>query len=409
MKHKIFIYLILFGSFFSLQAQNITIKGVVTSSGDGMSLPGASVLVSGTKNGTSTDLDGQFTFNNVDKKATLVFSYTGYESQSVKLNGQTTLKISLKPESLRLQEVVVTGYSKEKKADLTGAVTVVELKPIIGQTMSSGNAMQALQGRVAGLNIEKSGDPSGANSRILIRGVSTLGNTDPLYVIDGVPTTRPEVFASLSPSAIASIQVLKDASASSIYGSRAANGVIIVTTKNAAKGGLTKVSYSTNVSILSEKKQRYKMLNALDRGKALWQASVNDGANPSGGYGEIYNFDWNNDFSNPVLNSVSVKPYVGGDTNVPSGDTDWQDTMYQTGLLINNDLSISGGSDKANAVLNMGYLDNDGMLKYTNYERYSARLNANFKLFNDKVRFGVNSQFTQSSERNAAGDVGNAP
>lgn len=409
MKHKIILYLILMGSCFSLSAQNIGIKGVVTSSDDGMSLPGASVLVSGTNVGTSTDLDGQFTINNVDKNATLIFSYTGFATQTIKLNGQTTLNVSLKSESLKLDDVVVTGYSREKKADLTGAVTVVDLKPIEGQSMSSGNAMQALQGRVAGLAVEKSGDPSGANSKILIRGVSTLGNTDPLYVIDGVPTVRPEVFASLSPSVIESVQVLKDASASSIYGSRAANGVIIVTTKNRAKGDVTAVSFSTNVSILSEKKQRYKMLNAVDRGRVLWQASVNDGADPAGGYGEIYNFDWNNDFANPVLNSVSVKPFVGGDLTVPVGDTDWQDTVYQTGLLVNNDLSVSGGSEKANAVLNLGYLDNSGMLKYTNYERYSARLNANFKLFNDKVRFGVNSQFTQSNERNAATDVGSAP
>ena len=409
MKHKIILYLILMGSFFSISAQNIGIKGVVTSSDDGMTLPGASVLVSGTNIGTSTDIDGQFTINNVDKNATLIFSYTGYATQTIKLNGQTTLNVSLKSESLKLDDVVVTGYSREKKADLTGAVTIVDLKPIEGQSMSSGNAMQALQGRVAGLAIEKSGDPSGANSKILIRGVSTLGNTDPLYVIDGVPTVRPEVFASLSPSVIESVQVLKDASASSIYGSRAANGVIIVTTKNRAKGDVTAVSFSTNVSVLSEKKQRYKMLNAIERGKVLWQASVNDGADPAGGYGEIYNFDWNNNFANPVLNSVSVKPFVGGDKNVPVGDTDWQDTVYQTGLLINNDLSVSGGSEKANAVLNLGYLDNSGMLKYTNYNRYSARLNANFKLFNDKVRFGVNSQFTQSDERSAANDVGSAP
>ena len=409
MKHKIILYLILMGSFFSISAQNIGIKGVVTSSDDGMTLPGASVLVSGTNIGTSTDIDGQFTINNVDKNATLIFSYTGYATQTIKLNGQTTLNVSLKSESLKLDDVVVTGYSREKKADLTGAVTIVDLKPIEGQSMSSGNAMQALQGRVAGLAIEKSGDPSGANSKILIRGVSTLGNTDPLYVIDGVPTVRPEVFASLSPSVIESVQVLKDASASSIYGSRAANGVIIVTTKNRAKGDVTAVSFSTNVSVLSEKKQRYKMLNAIERGKVLWQASVNDGADPAGGYGEIYNFDWNNNFANPVLNSVSVKPFVGGDKNVPVGDTDWQDTVYQTGLLINNDLSVSGGSEKANAVLNLGYLDNSGMLKYTNYDRYSARLNANFKLFNDKVRFGVNSQFTQSDERSAANDVGSAP
>lgn len=397
------------GSFFSLSAQTIGVKGVVTSSEDGMSLPGASIVISGTNIGTTTDLDGNFTLNKVEKDATLVISYTGYATQTIKVNGQTTINVALKSELLQLQEIVVTGYSKERKVDVTGAVTVVDLKPITGQSMSSGNAMQAMQGRVAGLTIEKSGDPSGANSRILIRGVSTLGNTDPLYVIDGVPTVRPEVFASLNPSAIESVQVLKDASASSIYGSRAANGVIIVTTKNAAKGDVTKVSYSTSVSILSEKKQRYKMLNALDRGKVLWQASVNDGADPTGGYGEIYNFDWNNDFNNPVLNSVSVKPYVGGDTNVPAGDTDWQDAVYKTGMLINNDLSVSGGSEKANAVLNLGYLDNTGMLKYTNYERYSARLNANFKLFNDKVRFGINSQFTQSNERAAANDVGNAP
>jgi TonB-linked SusC/RagA family outer membrane protein len=409
MKQKIILYLILMGSFFSLTAQNIGIKGVVTSSEDGMSLPSASVTVSGTKNATATDLDGHYALNNVDKNATLVFSFTGFASQTIKVNGQESINVVLKPESINLNEIVVVGYSKERKVDVTGAVTVVDLKPITGQSMSSGNAMQALQGRVAGLTIEKSGDPSGANSRILIRGVSTLGNTDPLYVIDGVPTVRPEVFASLNPSAIESVQVLKDASASSIYGSRAANGVIIVTTKNATKGGAMSVSYSTNVSVLSEKKQRYKMLNALDRGKVLWQASVNDHADPAGGYGEIYNFDWNHDFSNPVLNSVSVKPYVGGDTNVPVGDTDWQNAVYKTGLLINNDLSVSGGSDKANAVLNMGYLDNSGMLKYTNYERYSARLNANFKLFNDKVRFGVNSQFTQSNERSAANDVGNAP
>ncbi|WPR72724.1 TonB-dependent receptor [Flavobacterium sp. NG2] len=409
MKNKIILYLILMGSFFSLTAQNITVKGVVKSSSDGMTLPSASVMVVGTNIGTTTDMDGQYVIGKVDKNASLQFSYTGFETQIVKINGQTTINIVLKETSMMLEDVVVTGYSREKKADLTGAITVVEMKPIEGQSMSSGNAMQALQGRVAGLAVEKSGDPSGGSSKILIRGVSTLGNTDPLYVIDGVPTVRPEVFASINPSVIESVQVLKDASASSIYGSRAANGVIIVTTKNKGKGDVTSVSFSTNVSVLSEKKQRYKMLNALDRGKVLWQASVNDGADPAGGYGEIYNFDWNNDFSNPVLNSVSVKPFVGGDTNVPVGDTDWQDAVYQTGLLVNNDLSISGGSDKANAVLNLGYLDNSGMLKFTNYERYTARLNANFKLFNDKVKFGINSQFTQSDERSASTDVGSAP
>ncbi len=408
MKQKIILYLILFGSFFSLSAQNVVLKGIVTSSEDRLPLPGATILIAGTNNGTSTDIDGKYTIGKVDKNATLTFSFTGFETQNIKYTGQETINVTLKPESLKLNEVVVTGYSKERKVDLTGAVTVVDLKPIMGQSLSSGNAMDALQGRVAGLNIEKSGDPSAASSRILIRGVSTLGNTDPLYVIDGVPVSRPEIFASLNPSVIESIQVLKDASASSIYGSRAANGVIIVTTKNSAKAEKMSVSYSTNISMQSEKKQRYDMLNAEDRGKVLWQASVNDGANPTDGYGTIYNFDWNNDFSNPVLNSVSVKPFVGGNTDVPAGDTDWQKTMYKTGFLINNDLSISGGSDKVNSVLNIGYLNNDGMLKYTNFERYTARLNTSFKLFNDKVKIGVNSQFTNSNERGAANDVGGA-
>jgi TonB-linked SusC/RagA family outer membrane protein len=406
MKQKFILYLILMGSFFSLSAQNTGIKGVVTSSEDGMSLPGVSVLVTGTKNGTTTDFDGKYELKNVDSNASLIFSYIGFAIQTVKVSGQETLNIILETESVQLGEIVVTGYSKERKVDVTGAIVVVDMKPVVGQSMSSGNAMQALQGRVAGLSVEKSGDPSGTNSKILIRGASSLGDNNPLYVIDGVPTVRPEVFASLNPSAIESVQVLKDASASSIYGSRAANGVVIVTTKNASKGGVMSVSYSTSIAAMSEKKQRYKMLNSLDRGKVLWQASVNDGALPEDGYGEIYNFDWNNDINNPVLNSVSVKPFVGGDTDVPAGDTDWQDVMYKTGFVINNDLSISGGSDKANAMLNLGYLDNSGMLKFTNYERYTARLNANFKLLNDKVRVGINSQFTQSNEKLAATDVG---
>ena len=408
MKQKIILFLILMGSFFSLSAQTFAVKGVVTAYEDGLPLPGSTIRVNGINNATTADLDGKYTIGKVDKNATLTFSFTGFETQDVKYTGQETINVSLKAESVKLTEVVVTGYSKERKVDLTGAVTVVDLKPIMGQSLSSGNAMDALQGRVAGLNIEKSGDPSASSSRILIRGVSTLGNTDPLYVIDGVPVTRPEIFASLNPSIIESIQVLKDASASSVYGSRAANGVIIVTTKNAVKGQAMSVSYSTNVTMQSEKKQRYKMLNALDRGRVLWQASVNDGANPTNGYGQIYNFDWNNDFSNPILNDLTVEPFVGGNTDVPAGDTDWQNTMYKTGMLVNNDLSISGSSDKVNSVLNIGYLVNDGILKYTNYERYTARLNSNFKIFDDKVKIGINSQFTESDERGAANDVGGA-
>lgn len=310
---------------------------------------------------------------------------------------------------------MLTGYATERKADLTGAVTVVELGPVEGQSMSSGSAVQSLQGRVPGLFIEKSGDPTGNSNRILIRGVTTLGNNDPLYVIDGgVPTVRQEVFSSLNPSVIESVQVLKDASASSIYGARAGNGVIIVTTKNRARitdAEKLSISINSNVSVQSEKQQRYDMLNAQQRGgEVLWRASVNDGADPAGGYGEIYNFDWNNDFNNPVLNSVTVQPFVGGDNNVPAGDTDWQDETYETGYVLNNDVSISGGTENSFHLLNVGYLKNTGVLKYTNYDRYSAKLNSNFNLFDSKLRIGVNTQFYTSDETLASPpDVGSAP
>ncbi|MGS0527052.1 SusC/RagA family TonB-linked outer membrane protein [Zobellia nedashkovskayae] len=151
------------------------------------------------------------------------------------------------------------------------------------------------------------------------------------------------------------------------------------------------------------------MLNAQQRGEVLWQASVNDGADPTGGYGEIYNFDWNGDFTNPILNSVSVQPFVGGDPNVPVGDTDWQDETYKTGYVHNNDISISGGTDKSFHLLNLGYLKNTGVLQHTNYERYTAKLNSNFNLFNDKLKIGINTQFSTSDETLASPDVGSAP
>ena len=410
MKLKLFFYLLIFAPLGLIAQGQLT--GVVTSQDDGMPLPGASVVVMGTTNGTTTDFDGNFTLDKVPADAKIIVSYVGFVRQEIAVNGRSTINVALMVDAQQLDEVVLTGYTVERKADLTGAITVVELGPVEGQSLSSGNAMQALQGRVPGLFVEKSGNPNGTSSRILIRGVTTLGNNDPLYVIDGVPTVRQEVFSSLNPSAIESVQVLKDASASSIYGARAGNGVIIVTTKNSAKaGGEEKysVSLNSNISVLSEKKQRYDMLNAVQRGEALWRASVNDGADPAGGYGEIYNFDWNGDFNNPVLNSVTVQPFVGGDPNVPAGDTDWQDETYETGYVYNNEVSVSGGTDKSFHLINLGYLKNTGVLKFTGYERYTGKLNSNFKLFNDKLKIGVNTAFSTSDETLASQDVGSAP
>lgn len=288
----------------NVSAQQVTVSGNVKDS-KGEGLPGATVVEKGTMNGTVTNIDGNYTITLV-QSGTLVFSFIGMSTQEIGVNGQTSINVVMVDETIGLEQVVVTGYQTQKKADLTGAIEVVEMESIENVSLTSGNPMQALQGRVPGLYIEKSGSPNGTNSRILIRGVNTLGDNNPLYIIDGVPTKRPDVFQNLSTGSIVSVQVLKDASASSIYGARASNGVVIVTTKNGAKqDGDVHIQFNSNLSVQNEKQQRFKMLNSIDRGRALWQASVNDRVDPASGYGEIYNFDWNGDYNNPVLNNVS--------------------------------------------------------------------------------------------------------
>jgi TonB-linked SusC/RagA family outer membrane protein len=394
-----------------LHAQTaLTVTGKVTESETKEPLVGANILVKGTNIGTTTDVNGSYTLQVPDASATLVFSSIGYTLEEVPVNGRTVIDIAMLPDIKALGEVVVVGYTTSRKQDLTGAVAVVELAPIQNATASSGNPMQALQGRVPGLYIEKTGTPSGDNSRILLRGVNTLGNTDPLYIIDGVPTKRSQVFQSLNPGTIQSIQALKDASSASIYGSRASNGVIIVTTNNGGNtDGKLKVQLNSSISTQSEKSQRFEMLNSVDRGRALWQASVNDRIDPASGYGEIYTFDWNNDFNNPVLNSVSVKPLVGGDPLTPAGNTDWQDEIYKTGYVTFNDVTVSGGTQNSSLLLNFGYLSNSGMLKFTNYRRYSGRINAYTGLFDNRLKLGVNTQLVSSKETLAATDLGGAP
>ncbi|MCP9767257.1 SusC/RagA family TonB-linked outer membrane protein [Lacihabitans sp. LS3-19] len=382
------------------------VTGIVQGGDNNEPLVGASVLLPGTQTGTTTDVNGKFSLSVPENASTLLISFIGYTSKEVSIKGISNVQVTLEV-GKELSEVVVVGYTTQRKEDLTGSVAVVEMKPI--KNNSSGNVMQALQGRVPGLYIEKDGSPNGSNSRILIRGANTLGNNDPLYVIDGIPTTRPEVFQNMNPANIASVQVLKDASAESIYGSRASNGVIIVTTKN---GGDTdgKIAFQFNSSIAaqSEKSMRFTMLNSVDRGKALWQASVNDGQDPAAGYGDIYNYTWNNDFANPVLSSVTLKPFVGGDSNTPVGDTDWQSVMYKTGIITKNDFTASYGNKNSSVEINLGQLKNTGMLRYTGYERLSGSINALTRAFNDKVRFGTNLRVANSNETLTARDLGGA-
>ncbi len=385
-------------------AQQKQVSGTVVGKTTGLPLQG--VTVQSANSVTTTDAAGAFAVQ-AKKGDKISFTFTGMKPFSLSVTDETSYSISLEEEQQNLGEVVVVGYTSQRKQDLTGAVAVVDMAPV--KNNSSGNTMQALQGRVAGLYIEKDGSPNGSNGRILIRGANTLGNNDPLYIIDGIPTTRPEVFQNMNPANIASVQVLKDASAESIYGARASNGVIIVTTKNGGNtNGKVNFQFNSSVSTQSEKSMRLKMLSSVDRGKALWQASVNDRQDPAAGYGEIYTFDWNNDFNNPVLNGVTLKPFVGGDSNTIAGNTDWQDVMYKTGIVTNNNLTASVGNKNSSVEINIGYLKNTGMLRFTNYDRLSGSINALTKSFNNKVLLGVNLRIANSNERLTARDLGGA-
>ncbi len=405
MRRSFFLLLLLLPGLLVFAQQKI-ITGTITGKIDKTPLAGVTIQ---SKNKTAvTDGSGKFSIE-VSVGDNLTFTYVGMKTVTIKITGSDQNMVVEMEEGIKEgEQVVVVGYSSQRKKDLTGAVAVVDLAPL--KNNSSGNTMQALQGRVAGLYIEKNGgSPNGTNSRILIRGSNTLGVNDPLYIIDGIPTTRPEVFQNLDPAVIASVQVLKDASASSVYGARASNGVIIVTTKNGGNtDGKVNFQFNSSVSAQSEKSVRFTMLNAVDRGKALWQASVNDRQDPAAAYGEIYDFNWNNDYNNPVLNSVTVKPFVGGDPNTPAGNTDWQDVMYKTGLVTNNSLTVSAGNKNSSLEVNLGFYKNTGMLRYTGYERMSGSINAITRAFNGMATFGVNIRVANSNETLTSRDIGSA-
>jgi TonB-linked SusC/RagA family outer membrane protein len=406
MKKKLLFFIVMLISLQYVNAQR-QLTGTVKAARTNEPLAGANITFQGVAGGTATNAEGKFSLTVPGKAKSILVSYVGYESKIVPIEGVQQVDIILTVTGKALEDVVIVGYTAQRKQDLTGAVAVVDMAPV--KNNSSGNTMQALQGRVAGLYIEKSGSPNGSTSRILIRGANTLGNNDPLYIIDGIPTTRPEVFQNLDPANIASMQVLKDASAESIYGARASNGVIIVTTRNGGNtNGKVEFQFNNSTALQSEKPFRLKMLSSLDRGKALWQASVNDKQDPTAGYGQIYNFDWNKDFNNPVLNSVTLQPLVGGDPNTPAGNTDWQGVMYKTGVVTSNSLTASVGNKNSSLEINFNHLSNSGMLRFTGYNRIGGSINAITRAFNDKVTFGVNLRMASSNEKLAARDLGGA-
>ncbi len=378
-----------------LYAQSEISGNVVDQTGE--PIIGATVMEKGTSNGTVTDFDGNFKLK-VDAGKTLVFSYIGMLTQEVV--AADGMQVTLKDDALTIEEVVVTGYTTQRKADLTGAVSVVTPSDLAKQNENT--PIKAMQGRVPGMNISADGSPSGA-ATVRIRGIGTLNNNDPLYIIDGVPTKAG--MHELNGNDIESIQVLKDAASASIYGSRAANGVIIITTKR-GKEGKIHVDFDGSVAVQTYA-HKMKVLNAKQFGQIMWQGYVNDGLDPNmNGLG--YRYDWSYDAQGvPVLNNISMSKYLDAAGTTPAADTDWFDQTTRNGLVQQYNVSLSNGSERGMSYFSLGYYNNKGIIKQSDFNRFSARMNSDYKLLKigdlNVITIGENFTLNRTSEVQAPG------
>lgn len=359
-------------------AQQVVVKGNVVDE-TGEPVIGASVKVVGGTLGTVTDIDGNFTLN-ADKKSTIEVTYIGYEP--VKMQAGQNLTIHLKNTSSTLNEVVVIGYGAVKKSDLTGSVTA--LKPDSKNKGLVVNAQDMLSGKVAGVNVTSNSGEPGVGTQIRIRGGSSLNaSNDPLIVIDGVPmdnnkvgNTGSNLLSTINPQDIESFNVLKDASATAIYGSRGSNGVIIITTKKGHKGQKPEISYSGSVSV-SQKKKTYDMMDG-DQYRAYVKSLFNE-------------------------NDDAVKA-------LGTANTDWQDLIYRTAVSHDHNVTVAGSAGKFLPYrVSVGYTSQQGILKNSDYNRYTASVNLNPSLLNDHLNLNLNAKGMFSKAKKAyTGAIGNA-
>ena len=331
---------------FGLFAQTKTITGTVVAQNSGEPLPGVNVLVKGTSNGVATDFDGKYSIE-ASSSDILTFSYIGFQIEEISVGEATNVDVSLEIDAASLDEVVVIGYGTQKKADLTGSVAVIDAEE--AQKVSNSDVSQLLQGRAAGVTVTSDGQP-GASPNIRIRGVATFGNNQPLYIVDGVPVGTS--IRDFNPNDIKTIQVLKDASAGAIYGSRAANGVVIITTKKGTKNTPLKIEYNGYYGI-DEVNQKMPVLKREDYQMIVNEKRINAGMPLISG----------NDPNSPLF--------------IDDIDTDWQDVGLKSGSRQNHNFNFSGGGENISYNASVDYFSNDGILvgNGPTYERYSGRIN----------------------------------
>ncbi|MBX2900499.1 MAG: TonB-dependent receptor [Cyclobacteriaceae bacterium] len=394
-------------------AQERVVSGTVRDE-SGSAMPGVNVIVSGTSNGTVTDTNGKYSIS-VGSGARLLFSFIGFSSQEVEVGSNTVLDITLKVDVTELSEIVVTGYTTERKADIIGSVAVVNSKDLLAAPVP--NLSQQLQGRASGVIASGSGTP-GEGAKIRIRGFTSFGNSDPLYVIDGVPTKDA---SRVNPNDIESVQVLKDATSASIYGARAANGVIIVTTKQ-GKSGTMKVDYDGYAGPAWIPKSYYPDLINTSEYRDYLSRQYDPAATP------IFShplFGTAGSFSVPDFYVVSNGIKAGFPAGAPqvnpslyflpkndystfylinktSAGTNWFDAITRSAVTQNHQITASGGSDKSTYSVGLNYFNQDGVYKYSGYERFAVRMNTSFKP-NQYFKLGENFQFIRESFQNATG------
>ena len=386
--------------------QQVDVNGTVKDE-TGETIIGATVMEDGTRNATVTDFDGNFRLKTAPG-AKLKISYVGYKTQTV--TAAPAVNVIMEEENATLNELVVTGYTTQRKADLTGSVSVVSTDEL--KTSPDADPMRALQGRVPGMTVTGNGSPIGTGT-VRIRGVGSISSSqDPLFIIDGVPTTTS--LNSLNTNDIESMQVLKDAASASIYGSRAANGVIIITTKQGKKGGKLKVDFSTNLTASFYTSQSLmKLCNSAQYATAMAQAALNDGIDPIT-YASNYGLDLNAASGTPItVWNPATEQYVNYTVNgrydgfinanktMRYSDTDWLDEISRTGFSQNYDLSLSNATDKYSALFSLGYKKNNGILKYTSFENISARMNTSYNI-NRMLKVGENFTLTYSRQVDSA-------
>lgn len=346
-------------------------------------LPGVSIIIKGTTIGTISDIDGNFTLS-VNQGNTLVFSFIGYNKSETVISSSNRLQIVLEPENVDLDEVVVIGYGTVKKSDLTGSVGTISSSSI-KQSKASG-IDQAMQGRAAGVTVTSNSGQPGKGVTVRVRGIGTVNNSDPLYVVDGVPLSE---ISFLNPSDIQSMEILKDASATAIYGSRGANGVVLITT-NKGSGKLTKMN--TSFSFYTGIQNKWKTLDLMNREQ----------------YARFKGYDPNDasytSFSDWVYREFQLQqnPYIPTDLNYENYDTDWQNVVFRDNARISDyHFSVDGGNKEGNYAFSFGYFDQDGIIIASYYKRLTFRVNTSYKL-SDHIKVGQNLSLVNSKNRGVA-------